>query len=202
MNPSSPDIKIITVTGDKVKTWIPQIAALRIEVFREYPFFYNGDLEYEERYLKKFTTLKDAILVLAFDKETLIGISTGFPFIYDAEDLKELFVKAGRNPQDYFCFGESVLRKSYRGLGIGKKFFDEREAHVKALNHYKYICFYTVVRPAEDPHRPADYRPLAPFWTSRGYMEHKELVGTVSYQEIGEPEETPKKMVFWIKKVN
>jgi GNAT superfamily N-acetyltransferase len=158
-------------------------------------------LDYEERYLKKFTTLKDAVVVTAFDKETLIGISTGFPFVYEADDLKELFVQTDRNPQDYFCFGESVLRKSYRGFGIGKKFFEQREAHVQGLNHYKYICFYTVVRPTEDPMRPSDYRPLAPFWKSRGFVEHQELVGKISYQEIGETEETPKKMLFWIKKV-
>lgn len=199
MHSSSLDVRIVTVTGDKVKTLIPQIAALRIEVFREYPFLYIGDLKYEERYLKKFTTLKDAVVVLAFDKETLIGVSTGFPFIYDAENLKEVFLKAGRKPDDYFCFGESVLRKSYRGLGIGKKFFDEREAHVKALNHYKNICFYTVARPADDRERPSDYRPLAPFWKSRGFVEYKDLIGSVSYQEIGESEETPKKMLFWIK---
>lgn len=197
--PTLDTVKIVTVTGDKVKALIPEIAALRIEVFREYPFLYIGDVEYEKRYLKKFTTMKDAIVVMVFDHETLIGISTGYPFIYEEENLQQLIRASGRNPEDYFCFGESVLRKSYRGLGLGKRFFEEREAHVRALNRFTHICFYTLLRPANDPLRPADYRPLAPFWRSRGYVEHPELVGTVSYQEIGEPEETPKKMVFWIK---
>ena len=70
---------------------------------------------------------------------------------------------------------------------------------MKDLNRYLYICFYTIVRPASDPRKPPDYRPLAPFWKSRGYVEHPELIGTISYQEIGETEETPKEMVFWIK---
>ena len=195
------NIKVVSYVGQKVADLIPQIAELRIEVFREYPFLYIGDYDYETKYLKKFLTMKDAIVAACFDKDILVGISTGYPFIYESETLKQLFLSHGRNPSDYFCFGESVLRKSYRGLGIGKKFFDEREAHVQRLNKYKYICFYTSMRPLDDPKRPPDYRPLAPFWKGRGFVEHRELIGTVSYQEIGEQEETPKKMVFWIKEL-
>jgi GNAT superfamily N-acetyltransferase len=195
------NIKIISFTGSDVNDLIPQIARLRIEVFPEYPFLYIGNYDYEMRYLKKFLTMQDAIVVVAFDGDELIGISTGFPFIYEADNLKEVLISNQRNPNDYFCFGESVLRKSYRGLGIGKAFFDQREAHVKRLDRYRYICFYTIIRPDNDPKRPADYRPLASFWKSRGYIEHPELIGTIAYQEIGETQETPKQMVFWIKEL-
>lgn len=194
-------IQVVSFKGKKILEFIPQIARLRIEVFAEYPFLYDGDYEYEMRYLEKFSHIQDAIVVAAFNQEEIIGISTGFPFIYESQNLQNVFKQAGRNPQEYFCFGESVLRKSYRGQGIGKKFFDHREDHVKQLDQHKYICFYTALKPLNDPKRPTDYRPLKPFWESRGYQEHPELVGEVSYQEIGETEETPKKMVFWIKEL-
>ena len=195
------NLKIIAFTGSDVNDLISQIARLRIEVFSEYPFLYIGDYDYEMRYLKKFLTMKDAIVIAAFDNDELIGISTGFPFIYESEELKKVLISDHRDPNDYFCFGESVLRKSYRGLGIGKAFFDLREAHVQRLNNYHYICFYTIVRPINDPKRSHDYRPLAPFWKSRGYSEHHELIGTISYREINETEETAKQMVFWIRKL-
>src|SRR5689334_20518815 len=136
-------IRVISFTGEEVSNFVPQIARLRIEVFAEYPFLYIGDYDYEMRYLKKFLAMKDAIIVAAFDKDELVGLSTGYPFIYEAESLKNVFLKSHLQPDEYFCFGESVLRKAYRGLGIGKQFFDHREAHVKRLNHYSYICFYT-----------------------------------------------------------
>lgn len=196
------NIKIISCVGQKVAEFIPQIADLRIEIFAEYPFLYIGDYEYEQRYLnKKFLKRKEAIIVLCFDQGSLVGLSTGYPFIDETEPLQQVLRAQGRNPSDYFCFGESVLRKSYRGLGIGKEFFVQREAHVRQLNHFKYICFYTIIRPLDDPRRPPDYRPLGPFWESQGFVEHPELVGEISYQEIGEQKETPKKMVFWIKKL-
>ena len=194
-------IQVSSYTGDTVKDLIPEVAKLRIEVFREYPFLYDGDLSYEERYLNKFFDMKDAIVCCALDDDRPVGMSTGYPFIYEAKNLQEVLRKSGRNPEEYFCFGESILRKSYRGQGIGKKFMDEREAHVNKLGKYRYICFYTSLRPENDPRRPKEYRPLAPFWRSRGFEEHPELVGMVSYKEIGEEAETPKKMIFWIKEL-
>lgn len=133
------NIKIVSFKGSEVKDLISQIARLRMEVFPEYPFLYQGDYEYEMRYLKKIFQMKDAIVVTAFDKKELVGLSTGFPFIYESENLKEVFVAACRDPKEYFCFGESVLRKSYRGLGIGKAFFDQREGHVQCLHQYSYV---------------------------------------------------------------
>lgn len=195
------NIKIISYTGQNLGDLIPQIAALRIEVFAEYPFLYAGDINYEMQYLKKFLTMENAIVVVALDQDVPIGISTGYPFVYENQNLQQAFLSSERNPKDHFCFGESVLRKSYRGLGIGKRFFDEREAHVQKLGHYHSICFYTSARPLDDPKCPADYRPLGPFWNSRGYVEHPELTASVSYQEIGEQEETPKRMIFWIKEL-
>ena len=195
-------MRIISITGEKIQGLIPEIARLRMEVFKEYPFLYIGDPAYEEKYLAKFSKMENAIVVLSFDQDAIVGVSTGYPFTYEAPALQDVLRKSGRNPSDYFCFGESVLRKEYRGQGIGKKFFEERQAFVKNLKTYPYVCFYTSFRPKDDPKRPPDYRPLAPFWQSQGFSEHPELVGTVSYQEIGEKEESPKKMVFWIKKVS
>lgn len=195
------NIKIKSYVGKKAADLIPEIAKLRIEIFQEYPFLYVGDYDYEMRYLNKFLTMENSIVVTAFDKEALIGISTGYPFIYETDTLKNLFISSKRKPEDFFCFGESVLQKKYRRQGIGKRFFDERELHAAGLKQYKEICFYTSIRALDDPRRPQDYRPLGPFWQGRGYKEHQDLIGTVSYQEIGEEAESLKKMIFWTKPI-
>lgn len=195
----SSNISVIPFTKEQIGELIPQIARLRIEVFAEYPFLYDGDNEYEERYLQKFLRMEEAIVIAAYDGGNLIGISTGYPLLYESKHLQEVISSSGRHLSEYFCFGESVVKKPYRGQGIGKKFFHERELHVRALGHYKYICFYT--RPLDDIRQPSDYRPLAAFWNSRGFMEHPELIWQISYREIGEAEETPKNMVFWIKEI-
>ncbi len=56
-----------------------------------------------------------------------------------------------------------------------------------------------MVRAADDHRRPADYRPLDPFWTKRGYAQVPGLVGSYRWREIGASEETENAMQFWMK---
>ena len=46
--------------------------------------------------------MKDAIVVAAFDNDELIGISTGFPFIDEAENLKEVLASTDSRPERLF----------------------------------------------------------------------------------------------------
>jgi len=87
------------------------------------------------------------------------------------------------------------------------RFFTEREAHARALAEspghpfgpLKTFAFCAVERSADDPRRPPDHVPLDRFWQNRGYTRHPELRTEFSWQELGEPAETPKPMVFWLK---
>ncbi len=47
-------LSITTVTGTELKPIITSLAQLRIEVFREFPYLYDGDLDYEETYLDTY----------------------------------------------------------------------------------------------------------------------------------------------------
>lgn len=197
----SSNIKIRTFSGTAAKTYIPSIAKLRTEVFREYPFLCIQSLEYEKRYLKKFTQCKDAIVILVFDGSKIVGASTGLPLEEEGLEVQKPFLAQGCNPADYFCFGESVLLKEYRGRGLGHHFFELREAHAKNLKRFHHICFYTLSRPPNHPLRPPDYMPLENFWRKRGYIVHPELSYEISWQDVHEEKETPKPLNFWIKDI-
>lgn len=164
--------KTITITpyyGEELKKIIPEIAKLRMEVFREYPFLYEGEYEYEMHYLNKFTLSTDAICVVAMDGEKVVGISTGMPFSQEGDDIKAPFIKAHYNIEDFFYYGESVIKKEYRGLGIYHNFFKYREEHARKLNRFKYICFFTSNKPPNHPKRPVEYRPLNEIWEKKGF---------------------------------
>ncbi len=193
------NIKVIPYTGSEAKKFIPEIARLRMEIFREYPFLYIGDYEYETKYLHKFISAKDAIVVVAWNGDEIIGVSTGLPFAFESAEVKKPFVEHGLLPNDYFYYGESVLQKKHRKKGIGHLFYVEREKHVRNLKVFKAICFCTVERDKEDPRRPADFKPLNGFWAKEGFIQHPELTCQIPWQEIDEPSETPKTMVYWIK---
>ncbi len=115
--------------------------------------------------------------------------------------MKAPFVVGGFNTDAIFYFGESVLRASYRGRGIGVRFIEERENHAKNLGGMTHCTFCAVERPDDHPRRPAEYVPMDEFWRNRGYLPRPDLRTTFSWQDLDEQGESPKPMSFWIKEL-
>ncbi|MCS6878105.1 MAG: GNAT family N-acetyltransferase [Geminicoccaceae bacterium] len=195
------EIRIERLTGEAIRRHLPAIARLRILVFREWPYLYDGDEDYERRYLERYVTEPRAVVVGAFDGDELVGASTALPLSAEPPELTEPVARAGLPVEKTFYFGESVLLRPYRGRGIGVRFFLEREDHARSFGEYEYACFCGVIRDPNDPRKPADYVPLDAFWRKRGYTMLEGAVGTIPWKEIGEAEETPKRLQFWYKKL-
>ena len=47
-------LTVEALNGPAALPYMGDLAALRIEVFREFPYLYEGTLEYEQRYLKSY----------------------------------------------------------------------------------------------------------------------------------------------------
>ena len=187
-----------TLAGAAVERAIPDLARLRIAVFRDFPYLYDGDLDYERKYLRKFADLPESTLVVARDGDTIVGASTALPMANAGNDVIKPFRDAALDPAQYYYFGESVLLPAYRGQGIGVAFFVRREERARALG-FRHATFCAVDRPADHPRRPKSYTPLDAFWTHRGYVKRPDLVATFAWKEIDEAEETPKTLTFWVK---
>ena len=193
------DIRIERFSGTALEHYIPELARLRIEVIRDFPYLYDGDYDYEKKYLQTYIDTPDSVIVLAFDGEIVVGASTAIPMQYETDQLKKPFLEQGYTLDEVFYCSESVLNKDYRGLGLGVQFFEQREAHAKELGGFKVITFCCVERPLDHPRRPANYVPLDLFWNKRGYVKHPELKTTYSWKDLDEIQETPKPMTFWLK---
>jgi GNAT superfamily N-acetyltransferase len=193
------DIHVRSFTGSGLKPHIHSVAKLRMEVFKEYPYFEDPNLQKEMDYLRKISLCKEAISVLIFDNTTLVGVSLGYPLNSEEPSLLRPWKERGMDIDSYFYFGNSALLKHYRGRGIGHHFFDAREAHVAQYKKYKHICFCAPDCPEPDPNRPKDFVSLVDFWRKRGYIHHPEIKGTLSWKKINEPHPTEKPMSFWVK---
>ena len=195
----SKEIRIERKSGSALAQYIPGLARLRIEVFRDFPYLYDGDLDYEKKYLQTYIDTPESVIVLAFDGDKVVGASTAIPMKFETEELKRPFIDNGYHLDEVFYCSESVLNKDYRGLGLGVRFFEEREAHAEELGGFKHITFCCVERPVDHPRRPANYVPLDQFWTKRGYVKHPELHTTYLWKDLDDTEETAKPMTFWLK---
>lgn len=185
--------------GAALAPWLDALGKLRIAVFREYPYLYDGSLEYEREYLKTYANSPRSLVVLATDPQNeVVGATTCIPLADEGPEFQAAFLKAGWNVAEVCYFGESILLPSWRGRGFGKEFFRRREAHAQK-HGFKWTAFCAVDRAPDHPLRPAGYRPLDEFWVSRGYAKQPGLQATFAWKETGEVAESPKSLTFWTK---
>lgn len=188
-----------TVPGPEAAPFLDDLGRLRIAVFREWPYLYDGDLDYERDYLSRYLANPHSLIVLALEGREVVGASTAQPLAEEAAEFREPFQAAGLDPARYFYFGESVLLPSYRGLGAGSRFMDERIAAATRHPGIEWCTFCAVDRDPADPRRPGDYRSLEEFWKRRGFRRHDTLAAEFSWKEIGHAGESPHRLSFWLR---
>lgn len=176
---------------------LDDLARLRIAVFADWPYLYDGDLDYERRYLSGFAASHGAVIVAARDGSgRMVGAATAAPLADHAREFAAPFARAGLDPKDFFYLAESVLLPEFRGQGAGRVFFEMREAAGRAQG-FRRAVFASVVRSADHPARPVDYVPLDAFWRRIGYRPHEGLQAEFSWRDAGEADESVKPLQVW-----
>ena len=177
---------------------LDEIAALRIAVFRDWPYLYDGDPAYEARYLQTYLDSDRALVLGAFDGARLVGVSTATPMEDHAEEFGAAFAHRPEPLQSIFYGGESLLLPEARGRGIYRRFFDLREARAHDLGR-AHVAFCAVSRPADHPARPATPQDNAAFWTRRGYAPLPGVIAEYRWRDLGNADETAHPMQFWMR---
>lgn len=187
--------------GSDIAARVPELATLRMTVFRDWPYLYEGDHDYERRYLQYYVDTPRAFALLVLDGDRPVGATTALPLADEADAMQRAFADAGFDVARVFYNAESILLPAYRGRGLYRAFFAEREALARAWGDYHWITLCAVQRPADHPMRPADHQPLDAVWEHFGYTRRPDLVASFPWRDIGDTQETEKPLVFWIKRL-
>lgn len=195
---ASPELTPYLLKGDQARPHLDAIAALRMQVFAEWPYLYAGSLAYERDYLARYLDEPRSIIVLVRDGDKAVGATTALP-MHSAEAVMQApWRQRGEALGNILYFGESVVLPEYRGFGLGRRFFAMREAHAAELGCTR-CCFCAVQRPDDHPMKPRQYTPNDAFWRRLGYARDEALVCHFSWTDIGDKRETQKPLVFWHK---
>ena len=182
------EIEVRALTGPALEAALDGVAALRIAIFRDWPYLYDGNLDYERAYLQTYRDNPGALLVGAFHEED------------HAEAFSAPF-RALNIPLTEILYGaESVLLPAYRGIGLGHRFIDLREDHARAM-HRDYVAFCSVKRPESHPMKPENARSNDAFWMGRGYEPLPGVLAEFAWKDLGDSAETTKHLQFWMRKL-
>jgi GNAT superfamily N-acetyltransferase len=192
------EVSVRVLQGAELEAALDDVAALRIAVFRDWPYLYDGTLEYERQYLATYRDSPGALLVGAVHDGRLIGASTSTPMEDHAEAFAAPLRQIGVRVTSILYGAESVLLPLYRGIGLGHRFIDLREAHARALGR-THVAFCSVKRPEAHPLRPATFRTNDAFWRGRGYLALEGVEARFSWRDLGDTAETEKTLQFWMR---
>ncbi|KAA0990075.1 GNAT family N-acetyltransferase [Dyadobacter aurulentus] len=193
------ELTFIWKKGAEISSVFEDLGELRITVFRDFPYLYEGSPNYETEYLKIYAQSDKALLFAVYDDQTMIGATTCIPLTDETDEVRKPFEDPGYDLGSVFYFGESILLKEYRGAGLGHRFFDERESHARSFGNFETACFCAVERAVDHPLKPSDYRPNDAFWLKRGYHKESRLQTQMKWLDIGDTVQSEKKMTFWVK---
>lgn len=193
-----PELSTDILNGEAARPHLEAIAQLRITVFAEWPYLYDGTLQYEQDYLAHYLADPNSVIVVVRDGSKAVGASTALPMESAEEEMQAPWRARGLALDDILYFGESVVLPEYRGFGLGRRFFAIREAHAQWLKRSR-CTFCAVQRPEDHPARPRAYVPNDGFWQRLGYQRLDDMVCHFPWTDIGDIQETSKPLVFWEK---
>lgn len=186
-------------TGNQILEIATDFALLRIAVFKEFPYLYAGEMAYELEYIQTYAQSENAFLFAIYHDSKMIGASTCIPMEDETEEVKRPFIEAGYPISEIFYFGESILLPSYRGLGFGHLFFEERENYARKFPSIRTVCFCAVQRPENHPLKPEVVFEKKDFWHKKGFIERPELECEMEWKDLNQEKSDFKKLTFWTK---
>jgi len=186
------------LTGAAVIGVLDDLAALRLDIFREYPYLYRGRREDELAYLRSYADRPDACVLLVADGAEAVGAATGMPLLEEEAPLRAAFAGSDLPLEEIYYVGELLLRPAWRSRGLGQKLLAQLEHQVLALGRYRQLTCATVERPADHPLRPPDFIPITRFLARTGFVRLPGVTTRLTWCETdGVRRDHP--LQFWLK---
>lgn len=192
-------IKLQVLHGHEIAPYVKEIIQFVNKIYRNYPYFYNGDDAGYEAYLESFPNLGDVNVCLAFEGEEVLGIAAGLP-MPKRHIYQETLLEHGYDLKELFYLGEFGLKLELHGQGIELTMYQNIENVANKSGQFKKICFWEIEGPLGQ--NTPSYFPKDDFWKQLGFIRHPELNFQIFWTNIGETKESAHKAVYWVKNLH
>ena len=184
------------IRGPEIENHIDDLGKFRIEIFREYPYLYDGNIQFERVYLSPYSRNPESLLLILQDAHGIIGACTGTPLTGEDNDFQNAFV--GENKDEIYYIGAVILRADSRGQKLGSRLLSTALSLID-MKRFKKTSLCTVDRGLNHPRRPGKYCPPDYLWERYGFVKSTNLLAYLAWTDIGQKIETKKPMNIWFK---
>lgn len=184
------------IRGSEIEKHIDQLGRFRIEIFREYPYLYDGNIEYERTYLGRYSRNSESFLLILQDTHGIIGACTGIPLNGENHEFQNAFV--GENRDEIYYIGEVMLRADSRGKKLGSRLLSTALGLIDSKK-FKKVSLCTVDRGLNHLQRPVSYCSPDYLWKKCGFEKSINLLAYLDWKDIGQEIETQKPMNIWFR---
>lgn len=189
------------LTGTAIADALDEVATLRLEIFQEYPYLYQGRREDELTYLVTYAEAPDASIILAYHGQAVIGAVAGMPLIHEDALMLGAFAGTTFPLNEIYYVGELLFRPDYRNGGLGRKLLAQLESHIRSLGCYRKLTCATVDRPDDHPLRPRDYIPITKFLARTDFARLPGVTTSFIWRET-DGVKRDHTMQFWVKNLD
>lgn len=179
--------------GYEVAQHINEFGQLRLDYFRGYPYFYDGDPVSEREYLQNYASNSKTLLVLS-QKGALMGCPLADTLKYHHKP----FWDNNMPVDEMYYLGELVFEPGEEQEERQAQMYQKFEEEVRKMG-YRQIALYEIVTDENDPRAPEGYVSIERLWEKMGFVKMPQIVFEALWEEQGK--EKAHHLIAWVKNI-
>jgi hypothetical protein len=159
--------------GSECSSYMAILTALRLNTFKEFPYLYVGNENYEQIYSSGFPNNPDTLFATAYIDDEFAGILTGTPFdaiLENEPEAKVAWADSNDDLSKYYYYGEAIVLEKFRKSKVAFQLSSLLEKEIQDLG-YQTVCFITVDRDHDHPLQPENYQSIELYLPKHGYVK-------------------------------
>ena len=193
-------IEIKVIQGMDARQYLNDIAEMRIVMFKEFPYLYDGSIEDERQYLEGYFKSETSTIILVFDGDEVVAFSSVISLADEMDEIKQPFIDKGLPLDEYAYIGEMMIKPEYRQQGLLYRLKEKQEAIIRE-HRYQNVIFMTVYRDQDHIARPHNYKDPAIVWRHFGYEILPNMRIEMPWQRVDTGKEEMNYLDVWYKKL-